>query len=602
MRIILNSGAIVALLVMAVAATASAQTVAVLSSASYGPTVAAGSAAAAFGFELSVEPTLAFVDANGMLPRQLAGVTISIDGLASQIAYVSSTQINFVVPHRAAEGSVDVVVSVEGRVVANGSAQVARVIPGIFSADGSGSGAASALNFATGGVAPFPNQTAEFPGCDKRTRVKLFATGILYAGNPDRLPAGRTATEVEMELTDPAGGTYRVPVEFVGAIETYPAVDEVRFALPDEASAFKSLQVRIFAEGIASNAVTLAIFPTEAANLNCEDYGSAFVYNTVADLLAGDLWDTSSRTEVFGDLAGVPGDWELSGVGTTALNARNGELIGAGFAGAPEVVWSDPEFPPTVRTLTDEPIAFLGIGAGNPASVVIAQATPDVPIHQQVVELAAAHSLAFAAVRVSGRFAPVSYSVAHSLLKSGTPLTDPTVDKAPFQLFFTADQPAEWELSGFYAAASSVQKLISVPGAPLHLHGFQLDRARAGHVGSAVVANAEIRLYPLAPPTVREVDLTLQNVVFGGGGVMFEVLNAGTGTVARTTVQGLVKGTVVFQVELSALGSRQARMIVADLPDGVATSELQIVADPFNDVFESDESNNRFFSVKPSAP
>ncbi len=83
---------------------------------------------------------------------------------------------------------------------------------------------------------------------------------------------------------------------------------------------------------------------------------------------------------------------------------------------------------------------------------------------------------------------------------------------------------------------------------------------------------------------------------------MFEVLNAGTGTVARTTVQGLVKGTVVFQVELSALGSRQARMIVADLPDGVATSELQIVADPFNDVFESDESNNRFFSVKPSAP
>lgn len=65
-----------------------------------------------------------------------------------------------------------------------------------------------------------------------------------------------------------------------------------------------------------------------------------------------------------------------------------------------------------MSTLWDEPIPFLAVAAGNPASVVVAQAEPNVAIHQQIVDLARDNGLAFASIRVSGRFTPVSYSVA----------------------------------------------------------------------------------------------------------------------------------------------------------------------------------------------
>jgi CARDB len=178
-------------------------------------------------------------------------------------------------------------------------------------------------------------------------------------------------------------------------------------------------------------------------------------------------------------------------------------------------------------------------------------------------------------------------------------LTDPSVDKAPYQLFFTAEAPADWELSGFYAAAASLQDLVSVRGAPVHLHGFQRDRARAGHIGSAIPEGAEIRLYPLAAPTVRDADLTLRSVQAGRGQVTFEVLNTGNQRVARTTVQGIVSGRVVFQLELFDLNRGVPRPVTAMLPAGTEAGELEIVVDPFNDVLESDEGNNYYFQAAP---
>ena len=480
---------------------------------------------------------------------------VHVDGHAAQLAYVSPGQVNFIVPRLTSLGVADIAVSVGGAVAAAGSARVERLAPGIFSADGSGSGAGLILNAATSTRALFPAQTAELLGCDKRTRLTVFLSGIRYSGNPDRLPLATDLDAIQVVLEDQTGVSYPAPVEFVGASEAYPGVDELRFIVPEDVSEAGELTLRVLAEGVASNPVTFALTHAEVAALDCEAYGAAFVYNTVSDLLAGDLWDVTDSATVFADLSSVPGDWEVSGVGTTALKARNGEVIGSGFAGLPELVWSDPQFPPTVRTLTDQPIPFLGVAAGNPDSVVTARAEPGLPIHQQVIALARESDLAFAAVRISGRFSPVSYSVAHNLMKQGTPLTDPAVDKAPFQLFFTTAVSAEWDLSGFYATAASVQELVSVRGAPVHLHGFQLDRSRAGHVGSALVENAEIRLYPLAAATVREADLTIRNLSVSKGQISFEALNAGDGTVYRTSVQGLASNRVVFQVELSDLRS-----------------------------------------------
>jgi predicted DNA-binding protein with PD1-like motif len=245
-----------------------------------------------------------------------------------------------------------------------------------------------------------------------------------------------------------------------------------------------------------------------------------------------------------------------------------------------------------VRTLEAERLPFLGVAAGNPVNAIVAEAVPGQPIHQQVIALAEAHQLAFAGVRAAGRFSPVSISVAHNLLKTGTPLTDPDADKGPYQLFFTQQGPVEWDLSGFYAAARSLQSLVSVPGAPVHLHGAQLDRSIAGHVGLALVEAAEIRLYPLPAPVVRDADLVITNAQTAGRAVSFNVANAGSNTVTHVTVQGLAGETVAFQVQLENLAADQPRPVMLTVDPAVNTQTLRIVVDPFNDVLESIEENN----------
>ena len=565
--------------------------VTLVSSASFAEEVAPGSLATVFVAGATDEEVQATPGPAGRLPTELGGVTVDVDGHRAGIWYASPTQINLVVPPETATGVVPVTVSsVAKGVAASGTATVRIAAPGLFSLDGSGTGPGAILNGVTYLGGPFFILTAENAGCDKRTRLAAFATGIRNAG------------DVQLTIEDTGGAVTSVDAEFAGATEAFPGLDQVNFPLASNLDGGGEYLLRVNGGGMESNAVAFTVGTFDGEPPMCVSGGRVFSYNTVADLLAGDLWDVASPAQVASDLLTVPGDWPIMGVGTTAEIAHNGEVIAFGTAMAPELVWSDPAFPPTVRLLSSEAIPFLGVAAGNPAEVITAEAEAGLPIHQQVVELAQASGLAFAGVRVSGRVSDVNYSVAYNLLKEGTPLTDPTVDKAPYQLFFTVDDDVMWELSGFYAAGAAVQGIVSVPGAPVHLHGFQLDRSRAGHVGSAIAAQAEIRLYPLAAPEVRDSDLTLRNVMANTGALAFEVVNQGANTVAYATVQALAGEAVVAQVQLSSLVSGEPQFITASLPTSVDVDALKLVVDPFNDVLEFDEVNNTVLCPCRTAP
>lgn len=554
--------------------------VTLVSSASFADKVAPGSLATVFIAGATDTEVQAAPDPAGKLPTELGGITVDVDGRRAGIWYASPTQINLVVPPETATGTVPLTVSSVAKGLAiSGTAEVRIAAPGLFSLDGSGTGPGAILNGVTYLGGPFFILTAENAGCDKRTRLAAFATGIRNAGS------------VELTIEDASGTQTSVDAEFAGATEAFPGLDQVNFPLEAALDGGDYL-LRVSGGGVESNAVAFTVGTFDGEPPMCAAGGRMISYNTVADLLAGDLWDVASPAQVAADLLELPGDWPIMGVGTTAETAHNGEVIAFGTAMAPELVWSDPAFPPTVRLLSSEGIPFLGVAVGNPAEVITAEAQPGLPIHQQVVELAQANGLAFAGVRVSGRVSDVNYSVAHNLLKEGTPLADPTADKAPFQLFFTVEDDVMWELSGFYAAGAVVQGIVSVPGAPVHMHGFQLDRSRAGHVGSAIAKQAEIYLYPLAAPEVRDSDLALRNVTATTGALAFEVVNQGANTVTYATVQALVGETVVAQVQLSALSSGQTRFITTSIPASVDVDALKLIVDPFNDVLEFDEANN----------
>ncbi len=566
----------------------------VRSAASYAEPVSPGSVAALFGNGLSSHTAAGRTDRLGRWPRELAGVRVEVDGSAAGLLYVSPTQINFTVPEDAPLGTANFVVAAAGgAVLASGVLEVAAAAPGFFSADGSGSGAGLISNLVTRERAPFLVRTEENPGCDKRTRLSAFATG-LRSSSPDRDPLDSNIAEfVRLVIENAPGGSIEVAeVEYAGPDEALEGIDRVNFVLPEGLTGGEEISLRLVVDGVESNSVAARLEPAEAADGDCLADGFAVAFNTVADLLAGDLWDVTDPAAVFSELSDVPGHWPLMGVGTTAEAGHNGEVIAFGTAAMPELVWSDPEFPLTVRTLSDESIPFVGLAAGDPDTAIVAKAEPGRPIHAQAIELARANNLAFAGIRVSGRFSGVSYSVAHNLLKEGTPLTDPAVDKAPFQLFFLVEEEVEWELSGFYAASAAVQEIVSVRGAPVHLHGFQLDRSRAGHLGAANVEQATIQLYPLQAPIVVDGDLAIRATPAGAGRIALEVLNRGDTAITRTTVQGLVGDTVVFQAALASLNRQESRMIEIELPESVPQGNLRVVVDPFNDVLERDEANN----------
>lgn len=106
--------------------------------------VARGSIVAAFGTQLANATVLT---PSGNLPFQLGGVTVTINGIAARLIFVSSGQINFVVPDIVGTGdAVDVVVNNNG-IISSGKVKLVGFAPGVFTTTGDGKGKAAAQCF-----------------------------------------------------------------------------------------------------------------------------------------------------------------------------------------------------------------------------------------------------------------------------------------------------------------------------------------------------------------------------------------------------------------------------------------------------------------------
>ncbi len=122
--------------------------VASVSAASFlGVDIAPESIVAAFGLNLA---TGIAIGTTVPLPTNLLGTKVSVRDSAGTsrdagLFFVAETQINYQVPPGTAEGDATVTVTINDTVVAMGSMKVARVSPGLFSANSSGQGIASAV-------------------------------------------------------------------------------------------------------------------------------------------------------------------------------------------------------------------------------------------------------------------------------------------------------------------------------------------------------------------------------------------------------------------------------------------------------------------------
>ncbi len=231
------------------AATAPGQELAVTSGASYEPWVAPDSIAAVFALDFKTDTSLATLDDQGRLPLELGGVAVTIADRPAELLFVSSRQINLIVPAGTPAGDQEAIVRLPGGERIRGRAAVRDVSPALFSLDATGSGPGAILNAVTNRLAPFAVLTPEIVGSDQRTRLALFGTGL------------RQASSVDALAVDPLGDGVSLQVEFAGPAPGFFGLDQVNVVLDPLLDGAGATSLRVVADGRESRPVTAEIAP-----------------------------------------------------------------------------------------------------------------------------------------------------------------------------------------------------------------------------------------------------------------------------------------------------------------------------------------------------
>ena len=210
-----------------VSAQTSGSSVVTVSAASYAATLAPEAIAAAFGVKLATGTGIA---ASFPLPVTLAGTTVTVNGEAAPLFFVSPNQINFLIPLGIPAGTARIVVTTGDGTVSTGSTQIALVAPALFTANADGQGplAALLLRIKADGQASYET-LAQYDGAKFITRPIQFGEEsdqlflVLY------LTGIRQAAKESVRVS--LGGVEYAPL-FVGATDGLIGLDQINLALP----------------------------------------------------------------------------------------------------------------------------------------------------------------------------------------------------------------------------------------------------------------------------------------------------------------------------------------------------------------------------------
>ena len=180
------------------------------------------------------------------------GVSVTVKDSAAmarpaEITSVSSGQVNFVVPGETAPGTASLTIRSPGAADVVLSAEIRTIAPGLYSADGSGQGAASAIansavifSCSATGCATAPIEVKS-----GGTVLWLYGTGIRH---------GSSAENVTCTI-----GGVSVPVMYAGAQGTYPGLDQINVQLPGSLRGLGEADVTLVVDGQASNTVRISV-------------------------------------------------------------------------------------------------------------------------------------------------------------------------------------------------------------------------------------------------------------------------------------------------------------------------------------------------------
>jgi uncharacterized protein (TIGR03437 family) len=238
-----------------------------------GPSSIAPGSLGAISGNLSIAPmtsqtAFAQLSPDSGLPYELAGLTVTVDGVAVPVLYISPSGIKFVLPEQSTTGTSEVIVASQDGYICVSSVSVVKNISRIMTAADDDNGTAIVTNSRKETATGLDVETPENFGTDKRTRLSIFATGIsgsaLNTDTSNDITINGNVTKnyaesitMEAKLSD--GRVFLLPVEFAGAQGLLPGLDQVNVILIPELQGAGSVQLTVVINGERSNAPSVFI-------------------------------------------------------------------------------------------------------------------------------------------------------------------------------------------------------------------------------------------------------------------------------------------------------------------------------------------------------
>ncbi|MGH9845233.1 MAG: IPT/TIG domain-containing protein, partial [Blastocatellia bacterium] len=184
--------------------------------------LAADSIASAFGENFAVRTEVA---RELPLPVELAGTTVTINGIPAPLFFVSPAQINFAVPSSIDAGSATIIISNPAGAYSAGTVQITASAPALFSADATGKGDAAAVATADG--VTFQQPPFDVTVAGKPNILLLFATGVRRAAAANPNDENGVAEAITITI-----GGQPARVLYAGAQGSFAGLDQINVEIP----------------------------------------------------------------------------------------------------------------------------------------------------------------------------------------------------------------------------------------------------------------------------------------------------------------------------------------------------------------------------------
>jgi hypothetical protein len=324
-----------------------------------------------------------------------------------------------------------------------------------------------------------------------------------------------------------------------------------------------------------------------------ENPNRLLIFNTLADLLKGDLWQGINQDELGRYLYIYPEHFQVIGVGTTNWPERMGEVIVRGTVGKTLFQWANPEYPYQVRNLRDATFPWIQVAVVDPKRTLQWTLERTQDLHGAISERMRREGIRICAFAIEAIAQHVQYSLTYRIPKTGLDLSVPGGKEAYFRAF-QDDTRAPWLLFGIYVDEDVAPLCGMPPGQSVLMDGFNRDTNNGGLIRLIGVQSASVQYHAIDSHRVFKSELLVEDVRFHEGRVSIDVRNGGDLTAEHVKVRlSLPDSKREMEAVLPSVKPKEEATIRFNLKRTPTDRDVIVEVDPDGQILDADRRNNR---------